>query len=1119
MRADRSMRGVLSLLLVLCAVGIPLSAASATSGAGTWSWQNPKPQGNWLWDVTFADASHGWAVGDGGSVLHTTDGGATWSPQNSGTTTRLLAVAFADTSRGWAVGVGTILHTSNGGVTWSPQMPSWFTNYLSGVAFTDASHGCAVGGAGVIVRTSDGGATWDPETSGTWNDLCAVSFADDLHGWAVGAGGVVVHTSDGGTTWSPQRSGTTSSLWDVAFTDASHGWAVGEGGVIVHTSDGGVTWSVQPSGMILALRAVSFADAKHGCAVGDTGIVIVTGNGGSTWSPRTSGTMSDLSAVVFSDATHGWTVGEWGMMLRTIDGGATWSRRTYGTTDYLGAAAFVDTTHGWAVGGGFDVYSSPGTWGTILHTADGGVTWSRQGSGTTNWLDGVAFTDASHGWAVGDGGTIIHTGDGGVHWSPQASGSSAFLNDVVFTDASHGWVVGTGGTTFEGQELPCAILHTRNGGATWSLQYSASKHGLYGVAFTDASHGWAVGGGGIILHTSDAGGTWKPQDSGTTADLYDVTFADARTGWAVGSPGTILHTFNGGATWTEQTSGTRGNLYSVHFIDANTGWAAGQGGTVVATTDGGKTWTQQPTGAVNPLHSVQFVDANNGWVVGYGGTIMRCGGSSSAPSTSISALPSGWVNHDVAFTLTAVDADPGVAGTWYRLTPPGTVTESTQGTVTSEGMSTIDFWSADTSGNVEATKSASVRIDKTPPVSTSDATSTYDGIAYVHLSVSDAYSGVASTRWVLDGGAAHTNALVACNTTGLHALDIASVDVAGNIEDTVTVSFTITGTPKPLGPTFDSVEGAGRYDTAVQASRRAFPAFGSADTIVLATGANWPDALGGASLAGAYAGPLLLTKPDAPSPQVLAEAARLDAKNVVILGSVSAVSAAVESALKAATVNGHRLVVTRVGGAGRYDTAARIASATVGVLASKGRMFDKTAFFATGGNFPDALAASPIAAAKGWPILLVKPDEPSGFTEDAIAKLGVTKGYLLGSTRAVPAVVENRLKTLLHFTLTRLAGATRYDTGIAIARFGVGSGLHWDGVAIATGTNFPDALAGGVMQGKLGSVVLLTPGTALNAEVASELIAHKADIATVRYLGSTSALSESVRDAVEAALK
>jgi putative cell wall-binding protein len=322
-----------------------------------------------------------------------------------------------------------------------------------------------------------------------------------------------------------------------------------------------------------------------------------------------------------------------------------------------------------------------------------------------------------------------------------------------------------------------------------------------------------------------------------------------------------------------------------------------------------------------------------------------------------------------------------------------------------------------------------------------------------------------------------------------------------------------------ITPATERIFGAGRVETAVEASKRAYPTAGSARTIVLATGWNWPDALGGASLAGAYDGPLLLTKPDTLSSGVLAEARRLDATRVVILGSSAAVSAAVETALKGAVINSHGLAVSRIGGAGRYDTAARIASATVDVLKSRGRTYDGVAFFASGTSFSDSLAAFPISASKRWPILLVKSDGLQPQTEVAITKLGVRRGVMLGSTRAVSAAVETSLTRLLPAAPSRLAGADRYSTSIAIARFGVANGLRWDGVAIASGWDFPDAMAGGVMQGKLGSVVLLTPGSWLHPAVRAELAAHKAEIGTVRFLGSTMSLRRSVSDAVVAALR
>jgi len=133
---------------------------------------------------------------------------------------------------------GTIIATSDGGATWIART-SGTTQYLNGVAFPDETHGFAVGNAGVILATSDGGATWSPQVSGTTAALYAVAFTDATHGWAVGYAGIILATSDGGATWLPQSSGTTQYLYAVAFPDSSHGWAVGANGAIVATTSGG----------------------------------------------------------------------------------------------------------------------------------------------------------------------------------------------------------------------------------------------------------------------------------------------------------------------------------------------------------------------------------------------------------------------------------------------------------------------------------------------------------------------------------------------------------------------------------------------------------------------------------------------------------------------------------------------------------------------------------------------------------------------------------------------------------------------------------------------------------------------------------------------------------------
>jgi hypothetical protein len=88
-----------------------------------------------------------------------------------------------------------------------------------------------------------------------------------------------------------------------------------------------------------------------------------------------------------------------------------------------------------------------------------------------------------------------------------------------------------------------------------------------------------------------------------------------------------------------------------------------------------------------------------------------------------------------------------------------------------------------------------------------------------------------------------------------------------------------------------------------------------------------------------------------------------------------------------------------------------------------------------------------------------------------------------------------------------------------VAAYGVASGLEWDRLALATGEQFPDALAGGVLQGRDGSVMLLTRSTLLAPVVADVLEDNKSDIHEVRYLGGLAAVSQDVRDAVMAILE
>ncbi len=494
-----------------------------------WKRQNPLPTGNDLLDVQFLDSQTGWAIGDAGTILKTSNGGSSWSNQNSGTIQKLNSVHFTNAQTGWAVGdSGTILKSSNGGNSWSSQN-SETSERLYSVHFTNAQTGWAVGYAGTILKTSNGGSSWSSQTSGTTLSLYSIYFNDSQTGWAVGDFGTILKTTNGGSSWSNQTSGTTHNLRSMHFTDAQNGWAVG------------------------------YTDHQW-----IYGTILKTSNGGSSWSSL-NGNFFALSFVYFTDAQNGWVVDNYfGSILKTTNGGSSWTSQNSGTIQHLYSVHFTNAQTGWAVG-----YA-----GTILKTSNGGSSWSSKTSGTIQLLRSVHFTNTQTGWAVGDNGTILKTSNGGSSWSSQTSGTLRYFSSVYCTDAQTGWTVGEAGT----------ILKTSNGGSNWSSQASGTTYWLHSVHFTDAQTGWAVGKAGTILKTSNGGSSWTTQSSGTAIELYSVHFIDAQTGWAVGGfYGTILKTSNGGSNWSSQTNGTLRYLSSVYCTDAQTGWVVGGLGTILTT--------------------------------------------------------------------------------------------------------------------------------------------------------------------------------------------------------------------------------------------------------------------------------------------------------------------------------------------------------------------------------------------------------------------------------------------------------------------------------------------------------------------------------------------------------
>ncbi len=282
--------------------------------------------------------------------------------------------------------------------------------------------------------------------------------------------------------------------------------------------------------------------------------------------------------------------------------------------------------------------------------------------------------------------------------------------------------------------------------------------------------------------------------------------------------------------------------------------------------------------------------------------------------------------------------------------------------------------------------------------------------------------------------------------------------------------------------------GANRDDTAIAVSQEGWT-YG-AKAVILARDDDFPDALTSVPLAYMLDAPILLTNPNSLNADTKAEIDRLHPDNIYILGSTAAISSSIEQTLKA------QYNVTRLGGKDRFETAANIAL----FLKDKGFVNSNQAVVAYGLNFPDALAISSLAAQQHLPILLTQTDSLPDVTKNTLQALGVSKTIVVGSSVVISDQVASKLPNC-----TRYGGANRYETDVAIV-----SNMKADSnnIFVATGENFPDALAGAALAARTNSPIILVDNRSVPGSLSNYLAAAPQKIKDMFVLGSSTVVSD-----------
>jgi putative cell wall-binding protein len=710
-----------------------------------------------------------------------------------------------------------------------------------------------------------------------------------------------------------------------------------------------------------------------------------------------------------------------------------------------------DLVEGVAVDGSGHIYVAGATTGTLpgqtsaggldgfvrKYDAAGGVRWTDQ-FGTVGWdfVEGVVVDGSGNVIVAGrtegtlpgqtpaggyDGFVRKYDAAGVVLWTAQFGtvGGDA-VNGVAVDGSGHIYVAGSTGGTLPGETSAGGYdgfvrKYDAAGGVRWTDQF--------GSVDVDVVYGVAVDGSGNVIVAGRTEGTLPGQ---TSAGGYDgfVRKYDAA----------------GVVQWTDQF-GTAG-LDDVSGVTAD-----GSGNIYVGGSTNGTLPRQTSAGGYDG-----FVRRYRAW--GELRWTHQFGTANDEDVTGVAADGSGNIYVGGYTNGTLSGQTTAGLGDGFLAVIPGQVPDAPTGASATAGdrQATV-VWTAPVDSGSSPIVSYTVTADPggaTVTVPGSARTATVHGLAN-HTTYT--FTVVATNAIGDSPPSAPSNPVT---PTGPPTIDVLGGTTA--VSDAVIADLqTLTGvTPLRLA-------GPERTTTACEVVTDAFP--GTVDVVYLATAYNFPDALAGSAAAAVDGAPVLLVAPDAVPDCVADQLHRLAPKQVKVLGGPTAISDPVLDHLHALT----GVVPVRLAGPDRYATAAAIvADAFPGTVA--------TVYIATGTNFPDALAGSAAAAAKHAPVLLVTPTDLPPETADQLQRLSPTHINVLGGPTAIPDPVLDQIHALTGVAPERLAGPDRYATAAAIVADAFPGTVAT--VYIATGTNFPDALAGSAAAAaKHAPVLLVTPDT------------------------------------------
>lgn len=241
------------------------------------------------------------AVGERGHVMLSDDNGSSWQQISVPTRSQLTAVYFSDDQNGWAVGHDAIiLHTRDGGESWSLQhRDEQYDDPLLDVWFSNQQQGFAVGAYGMFLSTDNGGKSWDRrQISEDDFHLNAIAALPDGELFMAAEQGHIYHSEDAGYNWSELPSPYGGSWFGIAATGENDLIVFGLRGHMFRSSDRGQHWCEVDTGTEASLMAAIRLSDDTLILVGLGGTLLTSRDNARTFTVRTRKDRKSLTGIL-----------------------------------------------------------------------------------------------------------------------------------------------------------------------------------------------------------------------------------------------------------------------------------------------------------------------------------------------------------------------------------------------------------------------------------------------------------------------------------------------------------------------------------------------------------------------------------------------------------------------------------------------------------------------------------------------------------------------------------------------------------------------------------------------------------------------------------------------------